>query len=308
MLRTISLLVALSYASSGANDPIREVESQATRGAHQLVPAFYQGYFYWVGRDGNQNSISIYAPDGHLAFALVSPNGPVNGVAIDDDGTVAVAWGRWGSRKGGGLDFRDRSGALMKTIETGRFLPRHLAFAEDHSLWSFGCQLDAVDPEQPDLQDHMTVRKYLPNGREAGAYLPRSVFPAGLEPGEASWQTSSSITVARDRIGLSAYSGQDSDASEWVEMDLSGNLLGRWRLDQFRTNTRIAFTKDNSLFVQSRDSKGLAHLYMLDRASSTWRIVETSPKGRLEGAHGDSLVFSDPGFGPMHVRWYSLPH
>src|SRR5437867_1879039 len=175
MPRAIVLLVALSYCAPAANDPIREVTSQATRGASQLVPAFYQGYIYWVGRDGNQNSITIYAPDGHLALAFVSQHGPVNSIAIDDDGTVAVVWGRWGSKKGGGIDFRDPSGVVIKTIETGRYLPRHIAFAEDHSLWSFGCQLDAVDREQPDLQDHMTVRKYLPNGREAGAYLPRSV-------------------------------------------------------------------------------------------------------------------------------------
>ena len=124
----------------------------------------------------------------------------------------------------GGIDFRDSSGTLTRTIKTGRYVPAHISFAEDHSLWSFGYQLDAADASRPDQKGYMTVRKYLANGNEAGAYLPRSLFPPGLEPADAGWQRSSSITVAHDRVGLWATSGESGDQTEWVELDLNGNL------------------------------------------------------------------------------------
>jgi hypothetical protein len=309
VFRVIALLGVFSLCGLAGNDPIREVTSQATRVGNQLVPAFYKGYIYWVGLAGADSNVTIYAPDGHLALSFVTENGPVLCIAVDTDGTVAVAWGRWASQKAGGIDFRDSSGTLTRTIQTGRYLAAHISFAEDHSLWSFGHQLDAADPAGPDRQGYMTVRKYLPNGKEAGAYLPRSLFPPGLEPADASWQSSSSITVTHDRVGLWAYSGENSGQTEWVELDLNGNLLGRWRLDQFCLDTKIALTTDGHLFVQNSDSKTRAHrLYTLDRTSSTWQVVDSPPSGWLEGADGNALVFSDfvkPG--PMHVRWYQHP-
>ena len=182
-MRVITLVGVFSLLGLAAKDPVREVTSQATRVGNQLVPAFYRGYIYWVGRHGGDRSVTAYAPDGHLAHAFVNQNGPVHTIAIDTDGTVAVAWG---STKGGGIDFRDGSGTVTRTIQTGRYLPVHIAFAEDHSLWSFGWQRDAADAERSDRQDYLTVRKYLPGGKEAGSYLPRSLFPRGLEPAGAS--------------------------------------------------------------------------------------------------------------------------
>ena len=308
MVRIIALLGVFSLCGLAANDPVREVTSQATRTGNQLIPAFYEGYIYWVGLAGDDSHVTIYAPDGHLALSFVTQNGHVASIAVDTGGTVAVAWGRWGSKKGGGIDFRDRYGTFLKTIETGRYLPAHISFAEDHSLWSFGCQLDAADGARTDQHDYMTVRKYLPNGKEAGAYLARSLFPRGLEPADVSWQRSGSITVAHDRVGLWAYSGESGDETEWVELDLNGNLLGRWRLDQVYKDTKIALTTDGHLFVQSNDSKTKARrLYTLDRASSTWQPVEEPQSGWLNSADGNALVFSDFGLGPMHVRWYQHP-
>ena len=154
----------------------------------------------------------------------------------------------------------------------------------------------------------MTVRKYGPDGKEAGAYLPRSLFPAGLEPGMTGWQRSSSIVVAHDRVGLRAFSGDRGDKTEWVELDLKGVLLSRLRLDEFRHFPRVALTVDGDLFVQNQESKTQTHrLYKLDRASSAWQMVDTPPGGWLEGADGDALVFSDSDLGPMHVRWYPHP-
>ncbi len=305
MFRPIVILVVVSHCHLAASDPVREVTSLAARAGNQLVPAFYNGYIYWVGLAGDDSQLTIYAPDGHLAFCFETQNGVVENIALDTDGSVAVAWQ---SQKSAGIDFRDSAGTLTRTIQTGRYVATHLAFAEDYSLWSLGWQRDAADGTRADRRDYMTVRKYGPDGKESGAYLPRSSFPPGLEPGMPSWQRSNSIVVAHDRVGLWADSGDNDGKTEWVELDLTGVLLGRWRLDEFSYSPRVAPTTDGHLFVQDQDSKTHAHrLYKLDRASSAWQEVDAPPSGRMEGADGNALVFSDIHLGPMHLRWYPHP-
>jgi len=306
MLKAMILAGVFSPFLLAGNDPIREVTSQATREGLQVAPAFHQGYVYWIGRDG-ADEVTIFAPDGHLAMAFAEESGHPRAIAIDTDGTVAVGWGDWDPKKGRGLDFRDSSGSVTRTINTGAYLPHHLAFAEDHSLWSFGCEVDTTSAHGISKQEYKTVRKYERDGKEAGAYLPRSLFPPGLEPASQGFQWNS-ITVARDRVGLWAISGTRGTQTEWVELDRNGNLSGRWRLDQFVQQTKLALTRDGHLFVQVWDDKTSTHrLYTLDRASSEWRALDTAPGGWLEGADGNALVFRDSGLGPMHLRWYRHP-
>jgi hypothetical protein len=39
------------------------------------------------------------------------------------------------------------------------------------------------------------------------------------------------ITVTGDRVGIEAVSGNVGNQREWVELDLSGNVTGPWKLD-----------------------------------------------------------------------------
>ncbi len=306
MFRTIVLLSAFGVCASSGSGPIREITSPAERVGNSLSPAVSKGYIYWVGRDGGDGQVTIYAPDGRVALAF-DGNGRVRGVAFDTDGGVAVAWGRRDSAEAGGIDFRDRNGQLARTIRTPNYLPAHLAFAEDHTLWTFGSPRNSKGRPDP---EGMTVRKFLPDGKQAGAYLPRSAFPAGLEPAAAGWQWSNTIVVARDRVGLWAISGQRGDDTEWVELDLNGNLLGRWRLDQFHgaSDEHIALTADGHVFIQYREPEAQdPRVFALDRASSTWQPVEAPPSGWMEGADGNALIFSDFALGPIHLRWVEHP-
>jgi hypothetical protein len=305
MFRMIGLLGISSLCCLAGNNPVREMTSQATRVGGQLVPAFYKGYVYWIGHDGNDREVNIYGPDGYPAFVFVSENGLARNLAFDGDSTLAVAW--WGPNKTGGIDFRDRYGQVTKTIQTGRFLPAHIAFDEDHSLWVFGWQVDAIHGDRADRQDYMTVRKYLPDGKQAGAYLPRSLFPAGLDPAIQGWQERS-IFIAHDRVGIWAVSGDSSGKTEWVELDLSGKLLSRTRLDEFGGPIGIALTRDGHLYIQSHFGNPKEHqLYALDRDSRAWRLVEDPPTGYLVGADENTLEFEDVALGPVRLRWYEPP-
>jgi hypothetical protein len=107
-----------------------------------LMPAFYNGYLY---SSAPRNSLTVFAPDGNVVLSLV-----VQGHGGDRLEVLAV--------------------------------PAHLSFGEDHLLWSMGWQRDADKSFKPDKLDYSTTRKYSIDGKEAGAYLPLSLFHRGLEP------------------------------------------------------------------------------------------------------------------------------
>jgi hypothetical protein len=302
VFRKCVLLAVLPYLAAAADAPIRQVNSQAVETSGMLIPAFFKGYIYWAGRD---NPLTIYTPEGNQAPYIAAPQGTALAIAADTDGALAVAWR---SETTGGIDWHDPSGALVRTIQTGRYRPTHLSFGEDHSLWSLGWQTDAANPHMPDHSDYMIVRRFLPGGQQAGAYLPRSSFPRGLEPGDESWQRSNCITVTSDRVGLWVNSGMVGAKTEWVEMDLDGKLTGRWRLDPFFYEIRVALTADGHVFVHHAEPDAKSYtLLTLDRASSTWQPVRPAPNGDLVGADGDALIFADYGGGPIHLSWYRHP-
>jgi hypothetical protein len=298
-------VAVFAHSAIAANAPIREVTSQASVSTGMTIPAFYKGYIYWAGGE----PLRIYAPDGHLVY-IPEPPGRVEALATDDDNTVALAWN---AERFGFINLHDASGALVRTIPTGRYLATHLAFGEDHSLWTLGYQVKADHPAMRDESAYMIVRKFLPSGQQAGAYLPRSLFPPGLPPGEQTWQASNCITVAHDRVGLWVNSGPGGTMTEWVELDLDGNLTGRWRLDPFSHELRVALTSDGRAFVQhlsNVDSNTRALTYRvltLNRSSSSWQPIPTAPSGRLVGAEGETLIFADFGMVPIHLRWYPHP-
>ena len=165
-------------------------------------------------------------------------------------------------------------------------------------------------PYTPARDDYMIVRKFLPNGEQVGAYLPRSQFPDGLEPADETWRLTNCITLSHDQVGLLVNSGMNSSKTEWVELDLNGNLTGRWRLDQFVNDLRLAFTADDNVFVYYRGLDGRnAYLSTLDREASTWKQLQWqwSPNGYLAGADGEQLIVTDYSSGPIHVGWYQHP-
>ncbi|MGA3241077.1 MAG: hypothetical protein ABSG03_32825 [Bryobacteraceae bacterium] len=306
MPKLFALLTVFTCLSGAANAPIREVTSQAAEGSGMPVAAFFKGYIYWAGRE---NPLTIYTPDGYPAAYFLAPEKTAQAIAADTDGGLAIAWR---TETSGGIDLFGASRELVRTIETGRYRPQHLSFAEDHSLWTLGYQTRAGHAEMWDDSAYMIVRKFLPNGQQAGAYLPRSLFPHGLPPGDEAWQWSNCITVAHNRVGLWVVSGMYSGETEWVELDLDGNLTGRWRLDPFSYELRVAFTSDGHVFVQHADLDPQNHtltysLLTLDRASSTWQPAQSAPGGRLVSADGDALIFAERSSGPIHLRWYPHP-
>ena len=178
MLRIVPLLAFLSFpAWAASNAAVHEPSAPAIIG--EVLPGFYDGYLYSTEP---KHVLSLFAPDGRELFSLPFPghgNGKVSieSVAIDGD-TLAVGWQ---DPPNAGIDIRESSGTLLRSVDTGLFVPAHLSFSQDHSLWALGWQRDRTQPARYDPQDYATVRKYSA-GKEVAAYLPKSLFAAGLQP------------------------------------------------------------------------------------------------------------------------------
>jgi hypothetical protein len=284
--------------------PVREVTSDAMLVPNQDVPGFHRGYVYFIER----SRITLYSPDGRLALTkeIQRPNQrplSVIGIAVDRDGTLATSWSQFPSADGkfAGIDLIDAAGKPVRTIETGAYLAGHLAFDDEHSIWAFGWQRDPNRPERAS-DEYMAVRKYSSDGRLLASYLPRSLFPRGLQPACANWQERR-IQVARDRIGLLACSGMTSGKPEWVELDLNGNVTGRWTVEFTHT---VTMTDDGHVYAQNANSKA-RQVLMLDRNSSTFAAVDWQNTGTLYGADNNELVFGARQLGPIHFSWYKQP-
>jgi len=162
------LIPPIQAADSGL--PAREITSQAMRLPNQAVPGFHRGYVYFIERA----RITLYSPDGQLAFIkdlqeVKQRPVSVMDIAVDRNGAVAAAWAQFPSAEGrfAGIDLMDSAGKPVGFIETGAYLPSHLVFDEEHSLWTFGWQRDDREPQNA-AAEYMTVRKYSSDGRLAG--------------------------------------------------------------------------------------------------------------------------------------------
>lgn len=302
--RKLLIAVALGPICAAAADlPVREVTSQATRVANIPNPGFQRGYMYFLDRD----TVRLYAPQGDPAFVRVLniPSCATSwamGLAIDSDGSVAIAVS-CDNAQSGGIVLLDQNGLDTAFINTGRWLPSNLCYGEDHSLWSFGYQHDAANPGKMDSQDYMMVRHYSADHKETGRYLARSLFPKGLEPGMPG-QWHSRIMLSHEKVGLLAYAGELGSSVEWVELDLNGNLLRRVPITVHGV-AEFAFTTGGRLYWKK--SQRSDQLLVLNTTTPDWLDAGPSPLFHLIGADGDLLVYSKGGEGPVDLHWFAQP-
>jgi hypothetical protein len=239
--------------------------------------------------------IRVYAPDGHFTVNLpiqlpgASVSWPYD-VAVDSDGTfVAGVLGGEGDVRypaQSGVAMFDTNGIQTAVIDTKNFSPNHVAIAGDHSIWVLGSQVRG--PGEP-RQDYMVLRKYSRDGKLAGSYLPRSTFPAGLEPGGAS--VPATVMAAGNRIAVVAFSGKVGNLLEVIELDGDGNVFGRMRSDN-RNSMNFALTTNGHLYGWSNVKEAGPTLYLFDVKAGTLASVGSPQSvGWLMGADGEDLVF-----------------
>jgi len=302
MFRTVAFFALAMVPVSAASIAVQEASAPAI--ISTLMPGFYNGYL-WSAEP--QHVLTLFAPDGHELFSLPmrgqgTGNVRIESVAVDSDQTLAVGW-QGPPRMG--IDILDLSGTFVRRIDTGRFVPAHLSFGPDHCLWVLGWQRDETGKSY-DRADYPILRKYSMDGAQTGAYLLKSLFAEGLPPGTSEWQERR-ITVTADRVGVEVVSGNIGNQREWVELDLKGNLTGRWKLDAWDKFPGVVFTSDDQAYVQryNRETKS-SRVLRLNHATSTWEVVNT-PSEELYGADGNKLVYAKWPDGVMHLSWLPQP-
>ena len=288
-MRMLALGAALFLGQSIlAEPPLREA-GYARLGP--IVPTFDRGYVFQP-LESPRAAVMVQRPDGAVLFTTRVEVPGTTGVSVwngaaDSDGVLAVgaAYRTEGDRHGGGIAYFDHTGKQARFVDTSPYVPTHLSFGADHSLWTLGY---VWGWNRKAAGDYRIVRRYSAEGKETGAFLPRSVFPPGLEPGMGplgSW----SLRVVHDRVGALLVYGDISKNKEWVELDLNGELLGRWKLGKY---TGLAFTDSAHLYRYLWKGHE-AGLEMFDRDAGKFREIEFTPPANaaLLGAEGNDLVY-----------------
>lgn len=314
-LRLAMLLATsiLSMSTAAELEKVREVVYMGKYFERKPLPSFDKGHLIFL-RAAN-DAVELYGPNGKLLYsasikAPSAASAKVMSATIDMDGRLAVAVSYSGMHGlSGGIAFLDPSGRQTGFAETGRYLPAHICFAEDHSIWSLGWQRDLMRQDSEDREAYPIFRKYSREGKELGSYISRSLFPPGLAPGTDSiglWR----IRAAKDRIGAIAYSGRTSGNTEWIEINLNGDLIGRWRTEV--PDGGIAYTADGELYARMWEEHKPLYLVVFDREDSSWRPLEDAlptnlrytDAGLLIGADGRDLVFSMRPAGGIRLQWF----
>jgi hypothetical protein len=263
-----------------------EVVSECPVVGGQPICQYRNGYMLRFDRMVDR-VIRVYGPDGQfrLNLPIQLPDVPITwayDVAIDSDGSfVAGAAGGDGDIRRGvsksGLVMFDANGLQTAFIDTGKFWPNHIAIAPDHAIWVLGSQSRSKD-------DYNVVRKYSRTGELLGSYLPRSSFPAGLEPGGSS--VPAPIMAAGGKIAIVAFSGMIGNLLELIELDGNGNVLGRMRSDKQRVQF-YALTSDGAFYGGTNN-----FLLRFDVAKGvTTEVQAPSKEFCLTGADGVNLVY-----------------
>lgn len=258
-------------------------------------PSFDNGYIVGWAQTGHK-SVTLYAPDGHKLFEIPSldladgTNAFSLSAAVDTDATLALAYTTNGGTRGG-IALLDQTGKPIRFIETEPYMPSQVCLAPDHSIWMFG------DRYPRPANDFLTFRHYSREGKQLGAYIPRSKLPAweggGLDqvvsPFTGLWR----FRAIKDRIGALLHLGPFKWA--WVELDLSGNVLGEWTYTNTMTNwfEPTAFTSDCSLYGWVGTDRKRVGIGLFDKATSTWKLIPSLPNGPLIGAEENQLVYQD---------------
>lgn len=300
----------------GADHPVRELSTDALPFRNSLVPYLRHGYliFFLPGAAAGSPISSIaygfyaYAPNGKFAFnkniEVAGGSQPVvRDLDFDKDGNAAVAATAIGGPSGflNVILLLDHTGSQIGFIDTGRYVPAHLAIAADRSIWVLGWQQDANHPPYPDRNDYMIVRRFSVEGKEMMGFLPRSSFPVGLEPGAAG--STARLEVTKDRIGIIAYSGKTGSNLEWLDMDLNGKVVERFRLDDVVPHiASSAFTLDDRVYLSGLRGE----LYTLGPSSRKWKAVPKQGDVLL-GADGNGLVYLKTGAGRIQLEWFNQP-
>jgi len=248
--------------------------------------ALYQNGYLLSWDNPKFSQVTVYGRDTQAAYSLAEHrDGTFNAAwAVDSDGVAAVAYNTretWEGR----LDLLDLTGKLTRTINTGSYIPRHVVFAPDHTIWTVGFLDRGLD--------FNVLHHYARTGEELGQALLWSQIASEHNSYTAlqSIHGGRWLYAANDRIGFLSQSHYGH--STWIEVSFSGVLLGKYDLGtgQQLSYRPVAMTAAGTLYAAIYNEKGFEGYAVLDRPSDAWRTIAASPEGKIIGSDGKNVVF-----------------
>jgi len=280
-LTSIQLLLASTLTSEEALAPPSRSVPILTDFTQQPIPRFRNGFL--VGIDSTRTRVRIWDRDWALKVdtPISIPGGGqtiVNDVAVDADGSFAVAATLVGASSTGTIVWCAPSGSVRRVTTTSPFSPRRLAFHSSGDLWAVGWVKN--DP------DGAAVRVYGATGDLRRMALPS--VDASMLIRELF------LSVRSYRVGVISFS-----SGRWIELDLDGRVISDMALpSDKRLATGATVSGGGHLFASFQDRNGVSSIGRLDAVSKSWVSVDrnsvapdTMRQGlSILGAEGDSLV------------------
>jgi hypothetical protein len=263
------------------------------------IPKWENGYLVAFDNDEMPARVFAFSRTGTLVTeAKLSIPGAervmLTGVAASPSGVLAAS-GTAQSEGGASAAFIawiSPSGAVQRVVRTSPFAAFWLCFDSNETLWVFGREVGADGHARTEPQ-HDVLRRYDGEGRFLGSLLARDSFPRydQRHPVDRGFLVSSN-----DRVGL--YS---TAAREWVEVSLSGAILGRWKGADIGADFRITgvgIAADESVYltVVPRSKGSRTTFYTLDKQPGAWLPVDSAQAlgsgqlGYILGTDRDLLV------------------
>ena len=198
--------------------------------SNNLVPRFN---FRLLARDKDFTTVRWFDSNGTL---LSQPQLSVPGISVlqvkdlasAPDGTIAVA-ARCSDQDGRtafAIIWLQPGGNIIRVVKTDGFIPYHITFAPDGTLWAAGRGADS-QLQEPATYD--MLRTYDAAGQLLAGYLPRSAGPTSWVPAADSF-----LAAMDGRIGL--YSVPDN---QWIEVAANGQFLGKWTISGLPPASRV---------------------------------------------------------------------
>ena len=286
-LRSVYLfLISAGLAIGGA--PESTVQIQRLQYGGMPLPRY--GYGITVAFDRSAALVAAYDREGRetmkMPLHLVGADSiTIHDAAAGPNQKVAVAAGV-SDRQGHAASvifFCTASGSLSQVVRTSPFVPSHIIFGADGTLWATG---RLHDENKDDVPVHDILRQYAADGGLMRTMLSSATFPGyQLHPGMESF-----LVAGVDRVGI--YS---RPTDEYVEYSLEGKTLGRWRLpplDRNLTLQGVAMLPSGKVYFSAIDSFSM-RVYLFDRESGTRATVPFAPPDEASGVKPATILGND---------------
>ncbi len=287
MRATFPLVLSLAFVIRCGGQTPATVQYENLPG----VALYSEGYlFSWD--NPKYSEVTFYGRDTEPAYSVAEHKDGIyhSAWAVDSDGVTAGAYELrqiWEGR----IDLLDTSGKRIRTINSGSYIPEHVVFAPDHSIWTVGYNAG----NDGSKEDFYVLRHYARTGQELGQALLWSQIAGGRN----SYTALQPIVGARrlyagnDRIGFQSLSDYGYD--NWIEVSYSGVLLGKYSLGNYEEcpcYEPVAMTANSTVYAAIYKDNHFAGWAALDRSKEAWRKIAGYPKGTIIGSDGENLVFS----------------